>query len=100
MHRQYSKTTIKLSSDVVDILVEQFVKKLKANRHPEIAIWNRIENILSGLATGKEYFAFNDTQDLLFSELIGVASGVYLLQRPDAELYEKRADFLKSINLL
>lgn len=100
MYRQYPKTTIKLTSDVVDVLVEHFVAKLKANSHSEIAIWNRIENILSGLTTGVEYPVFNDTQDVLFSELIGVASGVYLLQRPEKALYEKRADFLKSIQLL
>ena len=100
MYRQYSKTTIKLTSDVVDVLVEHFVAKLKAKKHSEISIWNRIENILTGITTNEEYPAFNDTQDTLFSELIGVASGVYLLQHPDKELYEKRAEFLKSIQLL
>lgn len=100
MYRQYHQCTIKLNTHSLNVLADRFVESLKHKNHPEISIWNRLENILCGISKDKEYPAFNDTTDIFFSELIGVASGVYLLKEPEKDLLDKRAAFLKSINLI
>lgn len=100
MNYNYSSISIKLTSEVLDRMVDHFVQNLKNNNHSDISIWNRVENILCEVSPNTEYPAFNDTKEIFFSELIGIASGVYILKDPETAAFHKRADFLKLIEVL